>query len=239
MSDFLLRTFTFVVLPLLLAALTVVLDENARTRERRIEVFLVFMFALGAASGISNWAGHVFASDQVAEAIGWAAGSPFQLEMGFANLSYGILAIVAMSRRDGFREATVIGAAVLSVGATVVHLWDIIATGNLAPGNTVQNLINIARPALLIGLLMASRRSESLPGSEAGSPTFVRWQGTIVALAGPIATLVGIGIGVGLAVGQPLLGTMTGLVIGAAFGLFHRSRLLHAEAVSVQHSSSA
>ena len=239
MSDFLLRTFVFVVLPLLLAALTVALDKSARTHERRIEVFLVYMFALGAAAGISNWAGHIFASDQVAEAIGWAAGSPFQLEMGFANLSYGILAIVAMSRRDGFREATVIGAAVMSVGATVVHFWDIAATGNLAPGNTVQNVINLVRPALLIGLLMASRRAERLPGSEVASLAFARWQGTIVAVAGPIATLVGIGIGVGLAFGQPLLGTMIGLVIGAAFGVFHRSRLLRAEAVVAQQSSSA
>ena len=33
------------------------------------------------------------------------AGNPFQLEVGFANLAVGILGIVAMGRRDGFREA--------------------------------------------------------------------------------------------------------------------------------------
>ena len=224
MSVFLLRVFTFVILPLLLAALAVRLDKGARTRERRIEVFLIYMFALGAAAGISNWGGHIFAADQVAESIGWAPGSPFQLEMGFANLSYGILAIIAMGRRDGFREATVIGATVMAVGATLVHLWDIAQTGNLAPGNTVQNIMNLARPALLIGLLAASRRAERLPTSEAGTLAFDAWRGSVIAVAGPIAAGVGVGLGVGLAVGQPLAGMLLGLAGGAAFGLFFRSR---------------
>ena len=91
----------------------------------------------------------------------------------------------------------------------------------------------------MIGLLMASRRAERLACSEVASLAFARWQDTVVAVAGPIATLVGIGIGVGLAFGQPLLGTLIGLAIGAAFGVFHRSRLLRAEAVAAQQSSSA
>jgi hypothetical protein len=94
----------------------------------------------------------------VAESIGWPTGNPFQLEVGFANLAVGILGIVAMGRRDGFREATVIAVAVFGVGATIVHARDIIETGNLAPGNTLQNVGNLLKPALLIGFLVASRR---------------------------------------------------------------------------------
>jgi len=227
-SVFLLRTFAFVILPLLLAALAVTLDRNAGTRERRIEVFLVYMFALGAAAGIGNWGGHLFAADQVAESIGWEPGSPFQLETGFANLSYGVLAIIAMGRRDGFREATVIGATVMAVGATAVHIWDIAATGNLAPGNTLQNVINLARPALLIGLLAASRRAEGLPASEAGTPAFDVWRGTVIAVAGPIAGCVGVGMGLGLAFDQGWLGLVLGLAGGVALGLLSRSRSVEA-----------
>ncbi|NJN82176.1 MAG: hypothetical protein HC802_07790 [Caldilineaceae bacterium] len=172
MSTFLLRTFTFLVMPLLFATAATLLDKKANTRERRIEIFLIYMFAFGAISGISNFFGHIFAADEVAAAIGWEAGSPFQLEMAFANLSYGVLAIICMGRRDGFRDATVIGSAILSVGATLVHLWDIAETGNLAPGNTVQNVVNLGRPAILIWLLLASHRLERAPGVRKRSADF-------------------------------------------------------------------
>jgi hypothetical protein len=129
-----------------------------------------------AGAGISNFLAHFFLSDIVAESIGWEAGSPFQLEVGFANLALGVLGIVATSRRDGFREATVIAATVFAFGATIVHLVDIVATANLAPGNTLQNVANLARPALLIGFLAASRRAEASPQSQAETVGFDRWR---------------------------------------------------------------
>jgi hypothetical protein len=61
--------------------------------------------------------------------------------------------------RDGFREATVIAVAIVGVGATVVHVIDILQGGNLAPGNSIQNVANLLRPALLIPMLIVSRRS--------------------------------------------------------------------------------
>ena len=112
---------------------------------------MIFLFAIGVAgNGISSFFGHFFLSDIVAESVGWPSGNLFQLEMGFANLTIGVLGLVAVGRRDGFREATVIAVTVLSVGATIVHLMDIVETGNLAPGNTLQNVGNLLRPTLLI-----------------------------------------------------------------------------------------
>ncbi len=166
--------------------------------------------------------GHFFASDLVAEAIGWPTGSPFQLEMGFANLAFGVLAAMAVGRRDGFREATVIGGAILSVGAFIVHMIDIAQTGNLAPGNTLINITNLGRPALLIYFLWALRKIERSPASEGNSATFVRWQNTQAALGGTTGAGVGIGLGTGMAVGQPVLGLAFGLVGGLALGLVMR-----------------
>ena len=77
-----------------------------------------------------------------------------------------------MGRRDGFREATVIAVTVFGVGATIVHVSDIIDTGNMAPGNTLQNVGNLLNPALLIGFLAASRRTERSPDSEAHTSEF-------------------------------------------------------------------
>lgn len=91
-----------------------------------------------AGSVIGGFFGYLFLSDLLAESIGWSTGSPFRLEMGFANLAVGVLGIIAVSRGDGFREATVIAVAILGVGASTVHIMDIIQTGNLAPGSTLQ-----------------------------------------------------------------------------------------------------
>ena len=189
------RLFTFSVLPVLLAALHVRLDSRAKDRLWTIEVYLIYLFMLGVgAGGLSGFFGHVFIPDAVAESIGWLTGSPFQQEMGFANLALGVLGFIAAARRDGFREATVIAITVVGVGATLVHVMDIVEEGNLAPGNTIQNVANLLKPALLIPLLIASRRAEPA-GSEV--PSFDRWRMTIVGTAGIVTAVVGTGFGIG------------------------------------------
>ena len=118
MSVALLRIFIFTFLPLLFSGARIVLDKSARNRERKLEIFLLYLFGLGvAANGIGGFVGHVFISDLVAQSIGWPSGNPCQLEVGFANLALGILGVMAMGRRDGFREATVVAVTVFGVGA--------------------------------------------------------------------------------------------------------------------------
>ena len=177
MSLIWIRLFLFTLLPLLFAAVQIWLDKSTNSRVRRLEVVLIYLFALGVAgNGIGNFFAHFFMADVVAESIGWAPGSPFQLEVAFANLAIGILGIMAVGKRDGTREAAVVAATIFALGATVVHLMDIAATGNLAPGNSLQNLINILRPVLLITFLAASRRADRVPGSEAGTAVFEIWR---------------------------------------------------------------
>ena len=229
---FLIRSFAYLILPLILAGIIIAIDKSINTRERRLEVVLIFLFAFSAAAGIAGAMGHFFASDLVAEAIGWPTGSPFQLEMGFANLAVGVLAAMAVGRRDGFREATVIGGAILSVGAFVVHMIDIVQTGNLAPGNTLINISNLGRPAVLIYFLWALRRVERLPEAEGGSQIFARWHHRQAVLGGTTGAGVGIGLGIGMAVGQPLLGLVFGLVGGIALGVLMRKRTIAAQNLS-------
>src|SRR5215207_9226334 len=177
MSVFALRLFVYSVLPVVLASIHIALDKSCRSRQRNLEIFLLYLFGVGvAAGGIGGFFGHFFISDVVAESIGWPKGNPFQLEVAFANLALGILGFLAMGRRDGFREATVIAVTVFGLGATLVHAIDIFETGNLALGNTLQNVSNLLRPALLIGFLVALRRAERSPGSETTKPTFEAWR---------------------------------------------------------------
>jgi 4-amino-4-deoxy-L-arabinose transferase-like glycosyltransferase len=221
MDSVAIRVFAFSVLPVIIAAGHLGLDSSSRPRERRLEIFLLYLFGVGVAgSGIGGFFGHVFVSDPVAESIGWPTGNPFQLEVGMANLAVGILGIIAMGRRDGFREATVIAATVLGVGATVVHVMDVLESGNLAPGNTIQNISNLLRPALLIAFLAASRRAERSPGSEAQTPGFDRWRGPRIRGAGLMTGTVAAGFGGGFAIDLPLVGTLVGTLVGAGLAAF-------------------
>lgn len=218
MTLFAVRVFLFSILPLLLSAGILLLDRSATTRDRRIEVPLIMLFGLGVAgSGIASFFGHYFVADVVAESIGWPSGSPFQLEMAFANLAVGILGLIAAGRRDGFREATVISVTVLGVGASIVHLQDILATGNMAPGNTIQNIANLIKPAFLIPLLAAARVAERSGASDAGTAQFERWRAPLLQAVAVVTAIVATAFGIGFAVGNPVaisaLGTLTAITV--------------------------
>lgn len=226
MSIVALRVFIYSVLPVLAATIHVALDKSCRSRLRTLEVFLLYLFGVGVAgSGIGGFFGHFFISDTVAQSIGWPKGNPFQLEVGFANLALGVLGIVAMGRRDdGFREATVIAVSVFGLGATIVHAIDIFETGNLSPGNTLQNVSNLFKPALLIGFLVALRRTERSPGSETTKPTFEAWRAPRVRAVGLMTVSVATGFGVGFGIGQPMISTFLGILVGAGSVVFTISR---------------
>ena len=208
------RVFAFSILPVLLSALHVRLSIDANDRLRKTEVYLIYMFMLGVgASGLSGFFGHVFTPDAVAESIDWAKGSPFQQEMGFANLALGILGLVSAARRDGFREATVIAVAVVGVGASVVHVIDIIESANFAAGNSIQIAANLLKPGLLIPLLLMSRRAA--PAGATG-PSFDRWRLTVVGTAGIVTAVVGTGFGIGYSVDLAVPTTLVAALVGAA-----------------------
>jgi hypothetical protein len=210
------RVFLFAILPLVLSAGVLLLDRSASTRDRRLEVPLIMLFGPGVAgSGIAAFFGHYVYSDIVAVSVGWPSGSPFQLEMAFANLALGILGLVATGRRDGFREATVITVTVVGVGASVVHFQDMISTGNLAPGNTIQNIANLIKPAFLIPLLAASRIAQRSTGSDAGTTQFEQWRAPLLWAVAMITVVVSTAFAVGFAVGKPGAAAAVGTVMAA------------------------
>lgn len=227
---FLVRIFAYSLLPLLLAAGHILLDQQTNTTARRIELILLYVFAISVgANGLSGAFGHLFLSDMVAEGVGWATGSPFQLEMGFANLAVGMLGLIAVGRRDGFRTATIIATTVIGVGATYVHLVDIVAHGNLAPGNTIQNVSNLLDPILLIAL---ARWSAVISDPDTHSPAFQRWQMNQQHIVGLTAAGIGSGFGLGYAVGSLLVWTLLGALVGLVAGLFLSRRRVETEPIA-------
>ena len=112
---------------------------------------------------------HILFPDQVAEYIGWQPGSPFQLELGFASLGTSLLGILSIWLRGWFWLAPVLSRSVFLLGAAYVHIADIVAHGNMSPGNAGPILFyDIVVPFAAIGLFIAYARQEGLLASSPG-----------------------------------------------------------------------
>ncbi len=105
------------------------------------------------------WAavGHLVFPAESAQAIGWAT-SPFQSEVGSANLGIGLAGIYAAFRSFDARLATALVVAGFLGGAGVVHIDEIMRTGNLAPGNAGPILFTDFLTPIVILLLLAATR---------------------------------------------------------------------------------
>ncbi len=231
---FLVRIFIYSLFPLLLATGHILLSKEIQTTTRRIEIFLMYLLAISVgANGLGGAFGHLFLSDLVANGIGWETGSPFQLEMGFANLALGIIGIMAMGRRGDFRLATIIVTTIIGGGATVIHFLDIMESGNLAAGNTIQNIGNLLDPVLLISLTWWSSR---ISNSDVDTVAFRSWQSKQQPIIGLAAAGIGIGFGIGYSLDALLLVTLISGFLGAGMGVMMVNRHTNHNALSVDYS---
>ena len=82
------------------------------------------------------WAGatHVFFPETGARYIGWQT-SPFQTEVGFADLAIGCAAILSFWQGTEFKAAIVAYITLFYLGVGWVHIQDKIANGNQQKGN--------------------------------------------------------------------------------------------------------
>ena len=78
--------------------------------------------------------GHAFRAQEIAQKIGWQSG-PFQFEVAAANLAFGVLGIMCIWQRRGFRTATGIGYAIFLLGCGYGHFRDMTLHGNFSPYN--------------------------------------------------------------------------------------------------------
>ena len=127
--------------------------------KRVVEIFLMSFLVISVGVG-SIWAfvGHAFLSAKVAASIGWTQGSPFQLEVAFANLAIGVLGILCYWIRDNFWTATVISSSIFLLGAAYGHIINMIQYANYAPGNAGSVLyMDIIGPVILIALLITHK----------------------------------------------------------------------------------
>jgi hypothetical protein len=114
--------------------------------------------------GVSGiWAAvfHLFFPEIAAADIGWQP-SPFQFEVGMADLAMGIAACISFWRSLDFKAAVVIINAIFLLGDAIGHVRQMIAEGNFASGNAGAPFIgDLIFPALSIILLIIVQRSQA------------------------------------------------------------------------------
>lgn len=123
--------------------------------------------AMGAMFLIAG-SGHLFRADEIAESIGWPTGSPFQREVGFTDVAWGVLGVVAIKARGSFREAFVLGSLIFLWGAAGGHIYEMVANDNSAPNNSGMMLyMDIIAPVVSALVLWRLRIAERRTGVDA------------------------------------------------------------------------
>jgi len=132
----------------------------ARRRGAAAERLLAWILLLPI--GVTGlWAGiyHVFFPAIAAAHIGWQV-SPFQFEVGMADLAIGVTACIAFRRDLNFKAAAVSAASIFLLGDAVGHVRQMVVAGNFAPGNAgVPFYMDIICPLLAIGLVALAKRT--------------------------------------------------------------------------------
>lgn len=128
-----------------------------RNRSRRSEIVLMYVLGVSGAIGMFNFVMHTVFAQDVAASIGWPAGSPFQTEVGFANLAIGLIGFACFWRYEFWLPALT-AKSVFAFGAGVTHVLDMFQTGNFAPNNAGPILAwDFLLPVVMITLYVLAR----------------------------------------------------------------------------------
>lgn len=101
------------------------------------------------------WGGffHVFMPQMAAAQIGWQV-SPFQFEIGVADLSMGVVAVLSFWRSLSFKAAVVLYVVLFNFGVAVGHVREAIVNANFSPDNFgLLLLLTVIKVPLLAWLL--------------------------------------------------------------------------------------
>lgn len=141
-----LATILFVV-----AVLLALLPRGGKPFSARLLDWMLLL-AIGVAY---VWSGifHVFFPNIAASSIGWA-NSPFQYEIGVADIAIGIVAILSVWRSLAFKAPVVIYIALFSLGVAIGHVYQAVTAHDYAANNFgLLLIVTIAEMVLLPVLL--------------------------------------------------------------------------------------
>jgi hypothetical protein len=121
--------------------------------------YLIYLFFIYVGlMGLLTAYAHVFRPLQTSASIGWAT-SPYEYEVGMADLTVGVLGILCLWFRGNFWLATAIANAVWLLGDAVGHIRQIVLYNDHASNNSgVFLYAEIMTPLLILFLTFYHRR---------------------------------------------------------------------------------
>ena len=166
MGFFLIQLATLFVAPIIHTFLD--RKPNRRTRYRIVELWLLWWLAGGGFWLMFGGLGHTGPqASEIADEIGFTH-SPFQWEVGWADIAVGFVGFLTIWRRGDFMTAAVIVAIVLLYGDAIGHVMQWVEHDNTDPDNIWAIPSDVIGPAISAGLLVWYRRLQAT--SAEGAP---------------------------------------------------------------------
>ncbi|URZ17108.1 DUF6790 family protein [Clostridium felsineum] len=147
------RFFVFWLLGIVVGVVTTLTNPAIKNVHLIVTNLLFYQLVITVTlAGIQGFIGHVLMSDMVAEYIGWQKGSPFQKELGYSELGMGISGVLCIWMSKDSWLAIIVIFCTLFLGATVVHIKEMIKNKNFNAGNSFVVLPDVIIPVTLIVL---------------------------------------------------------------------------------------
>ena len=152
----------FVILALIAASIHLASSPSARSSRASVATtYLLYLlvFYVGVMGILTAYA-HVFRPIQTSASIGWST-SPYEYEVGMADLTVGVLGVLCIWIRGNFWLATAIANAVWLLGDAIGHTRQMLLANNHAANNSGLFLLAefITPVVILILALYCSPRS--------------------------------------------------------------------------------
>jgi hypothetical protein len=132
-----------------------------RSAAKVVEVVLLYLLVIMVGAG-TLLAGlfHVFNGPATAQLIGWPAGSPFQSEVGAADIALGLTAFLCLFVRGNFWLAAISANSTFLLLCFAGHVHSLAESGNVAAYNIGPNIIfaDLIMPLTLIVLYAFYRK---------------------------------------------------------------------------------
>jgi ABC-type transport system involved in multi-copper enzyme maturation permease subunit len=153
----------FVVFSVVAAFIHLALSSRSRgSKAAVVRTFLLYLlFIYVGWMGLLTAYAHVFRPAETSASIGWST-SPYEYEVGMADLTVGVLGILCLWLRGNFWLATAIANAVWLLGDAVGHMREMALRNNHARNNSGIFLVaEIVTPIviLILALYHHARRS--------------------------------------------------------------------------------
>ena len=161
--------FQVVFVALAVIAASIHLASSPRRRSSGAAIagtYLVYLLVIYVGlMGLLTAYAHVFRPIQTSASIGWST-SPYEYEVGMADLTVGVLGVLCVWLRGNFWLATAIANAVWLLGDAVGHLRQIVVQNNHAANNSgIFLAVEFTMPVLILILTMYERRATVSPKS--------------------------------------------------------------------------